>query len=81
MQQFVVGVVVSVTVDAATPELAGAAAVAALAAAGFPAAYIDDVIDVDEPLDITITKAGLDRLSEHEQAQRAAGKLLVPETR
>jgi hypothetical protein len=80
MRQFVVEAVVCVDVGATTPELAIAATLLTLAAAGFSKAHIDDVVDIDEPIDITITEAGLAWLSEHEQAN-ATGKLLVPETR
>lgn len=51
-------VTVFTTVDADSPELAATGALVALAVAGFPTATVDEVIDVDEPLDVRITTAG-----------------------
>jgi hypothetical protein len=51
-------VTVFMSVDAATPELASLAALVALAVAGYPTATIEEVTDVDQPLDIRITTPG-----------------------
>jgi hypothetical protein len=69
---YAVAVTVFVTVDAATPELAASGALVALAVAGFLTATVDEVIDVDEPLDLRLTAAGRARLAALDVADPAA---------
>jgi hypothetical protein len=62
MPTYVVALTVSTTVQADSPDLAATGALVALAVAGYPTATVDDVIDVDAPLDLRITTPGRTRL-------------------
>jgi hypothetical protein len=71
---YVVVLTVATTCQADDEDQAAAGSRAALRAAGFAGAYVDEVTDVDAPLPIVITPAGVAALERC--GGGAAGKLL-----